>query len=169
MTLSTLVGFQGQVDPEELHAWVNTHLLNEPDAIIDRLWSQENTIANRGWQGFNAWVITHHNNGELFIWDVYDDEDGATGPDVHAYVDFDTAYGYRGPDGEDCNTLHATYIVRLFNEFATPRGLKLFWQNEYTGEWFEGITRLTTLFKSGDQAQEWFKQIVLPMIEGDLK
>lgn len=185
MTLSTYVGFIGDVDPAELHAWVNEHLLEAPHAIVD---VRDDGIWNAPGQGFAAWAMTHHNNGEPVVWwtpetempDYWEKYGGRSAweadqvrerayyakypQDVTAYVDFDTAYGYRGDNGETCDMLHALFIMRLMDEFAEPRGLKVVWQNEYTGEWFPAPEGLQKFLGNGDKAQEWFTSVVQPML-----
>lgn len=82
-------------------------------------------------------------------------------------VSFDTAYGYRGDNGESCSDLHARLVTAL-GQWLDARGLPWKWQNEYTGEWFD---RYDGLAEFGDAhrttgADAWFRNVVLPAIAG---
>lgn len=138
MTLSTKVFLSGgPVDPEELLAWINVNLLDAPDAIRSDFDAGVGapTISNRVGQGLDAWVIITHNNGDPINY--------AQHPrDAVAEIDFDTAYGFRGPNGEGCSALHAGYIRRLLAEYVEPRGLTLAWQDEFTGAIYSGADGL---------------------------
>lgn len=158
MTLSTLVGFEEYTDPQEFHDWINRELLGAPYAKYDVIGPEgkyltstyrygHNTVMNEPSQGLDAWAITHHNNGEVIDWGEGDDEMTAyheemNRPTLSVYVDFDTAYGYRSESGGGCTDLHRDYICRIIDEYATPRGLTVWWQNEYTGEWHKDIEGL---------------------------
>jgi hypothetical protein len=81
-------------------------------------------------------------------------------------VTFDTAYGYRSDEGENCSQLHARLVAQLGN-WLDERGLPWKWQNEYTGEWFDrydGLDEFVNAHKSTGAA-DWFDNIVLPLIE----
>ncbi|MFF4600595.1 hypothetical protein [Amycolatopsis sp. NPDC001319] len=82
-------------------------------------------------------------------------------------VTFDTAYGYRGPDGESCSQLHARLVAQL-GKWLDAKGLPWKWQNEYTGEWFDGYDGLAELVGAHEStgADEWFRGTVLPLIAG---
>lgn len=175
MTLSTNVGFRGNVDAADLHRWVNENLLKAPDAHLKvegpNKWTEWHQISNAPGQGFSAWVITTHNNGDLLVylpedtsdWDEDDIAYHATYPTgMTAVVDFDTTYGYTGPLGEGCTELHAMFIARLYHEYALPRGLEIVWQNEYSGAWNEGLEGFSDFFDGGDDARTWFKELVVP-------
>lgn len=154
MTLSTLVGFEEYTDPQEFHDWINRELLWAPSARFDVYGPKgtehgywQNTIANQPSQGLDAWAITHHNNGEVIEWESHlvegeEPHDVAEEPDLRVYTDFDTAYSYRDNRGFDCTDLHRYYITRIIDEYATPRDLTVWWQNEYTGEWHKDIEGL---------------------------
>lgn len=64
----------------------------------------------------------------------------------HAYIElsFETAYGYRGPDGEDCSALHRTILLSLAS-YVTSHGGEFIWNDEYTGVWHTGIEPISTL------------------------
>lgn len=164
MTLSTLVGFEEHTDPLEFHVWCITNLLNAPDAKFDVIGENgkaltdtyrygHNTIMNEPSQGLDAWLITHHNNGAVIDWGEPEDEEMAeyykeiNRPTLSVYADFDTAYGFHGLDRTTgriigCTDLHRGYIARIIDEYAAPRGLTVWWQNEYTGEWHKDIEGL---------------------------
>lgn len=188
MTLSTYVAFTSPVDPRELHDWVNRELLGATDPRVE---VDETSIGNAPGQGFDAWAITKHNNGKPIVWLERVDVATATRPswydndqewfaaledeerwyskypsNTYAYVDFDTAYGYR-ENGMNCTMLHASYIVRLFKEFAEPRGIDIYWRNEYTGEWYKNLDAagLEDFLGGGDAAMEWFNTSVVPMMQ----
>jgi hypothetical protein len=78
-------------------------------------------------------------------------------------VTFDTAYGYADENGERCNQLHARYIAQL-GAWLDRRGIPWKWQNEYTGEWFDGYNGLAE-FSSSRDATDWFDSVVRPVIE----
>lgn len=77
-------------------------------------------------------------------------------------VSFDTAYGYRGENGETCNQLHARYVGQL-GAWLDKRGIPWKWKNEYTGEWFDGYEGLAEFARNRD-AMDWFDSEVAPVI-----
>lgn len=82
-------------------------------------------------------------------------------------VSFDTSYGYRGPDGEGCSDLHAR-LVRAVGQWCEQRGLPWKWQNEFTGEWFngmDGLDQFGNAFQSTG-AESCFTDVVMPAIRG---
>lgn len=82
-------------------------------------------------------------------------------------VNWDTAYGYRGPNGESCSTLHALYVAAL-GKWCDDRGILWKWKNEYTGEWFDRFDGLAEFGNSHDKpggANDWFTGSVLPAIQ----
>jgi hypothetical protein len=185
MTLSTYIGVVEPVDPAELHAWANEHLLGVKNPAMS---TDATEIANEPGQGFYAWLITHHNNGEPIVWfdptpkdetpSYYDSreeylqelkEEEAeyyTGhPTLSSYMDFDTAYSFReGAMG--CTELHVMYLIKFAKEFAEPRGLTVWWRNEYDGTWHEGLDEdaIKTVLKHGGNASRWFQNVALPAI-----
>src|SRR5690242_14095966 len=58
-------------------------------------------------------------------------------------VSFDTAYGYRGPEG-GCGDLHAR-LVRELGAWLDGRRVRWSWLNEWTGEVHEGYEGLSEL------------------------
>lgn len=77
-------------------------------------------------------------------------------------VTFDTAYGYHGANGETCSQLHARLIAQL-GAWLDKRDAPWKWQNEYTGEWFDGYDGLAE-FASDRGATDWFHNEVAPLI-----
>ena len=180
MTLSTLVAITAPVDATEIHAWANRELLRAPDAEHS-VGSGE--IANAPGQGLDAWLITRHNDGAPINWrqilyvpdekpDYEDDDDYAREcaradamAEAWAVLDFDTAYGYVS-DGKDCGGLHAEYIARICQKVG-PEHVR--WQNEFTGEWHDGLDGLADLGRGAAQAVDWFHTTALPAIIADIE
>lgn len=77
-------------------------------------------------------------------------------------VTFDTAYGYVADDGTRCTQLHARYVAQ-FGAWLDKRGAPWRWQNEYTGEWFDGYDGLRD-FAEDDAATGWFDSQVAPVL-----
>lgn len=190
MTLDTRIVIHENTDAKELHTWINKNLLRAPDAIFTE---DEHNINNTPGQGLAAWLMMEHNNGDLIerqdtnyshedavkeamrwadsIEDAEesvkeDEEYYAEHPQGHIELSFDTAYGYQGPGNIGCTALHTYYIIKLATEYFEPRGLTFSWQNEYSGEWAEGLddAALNKFLRSGDDAMKWF-QSVIPVIE----
>lgn len=177
MTLNTSIFLTGPVDAHELQRFVNTVLLKAPDAETkdepDTDWQTKEptgtwSLDNLPGQGFDAWMmITYRPDGELATEDVWDDDDGyrwLAQKKCTVEISFDTPYGGRSRDGLDCTTLHSAYIVALFH-WAQERGITLEWQNEYTGDYFEGLNGLEDFGNAGDEAMDWFRNVVTPAIE----
>lgn len=89
------------------------------------------------------------------------DGTGACGP-CWLEVSFDTAYGYRGPEG-GCGNLHARLVAEL-GQWLDGKGIRWQWKNEFTGEIHWGYDRLTDLCDGGAEATTWFRDIVEPAI-----
>lgn len=81
-------------------------------------------------------------------------------------VTFDTAYSYRSDSGEGCSQLHARLVAQL-GKWLDDKALPWKWQNEYTGEWFDGYDGLAEFVDShrSTGAADWFNNTVLPLIE----
>lgn len=84
-------------------------------------------------------------------------------------VTFDTAYGYR-ENGESCSDLHARLVTAL-GQWLDAKGLPWKWQNEYTGEWFDGYDGLDDFGDAhrASGADAWFTGTVLPAIAASLR
>lgn len=81
-------------------------------------------------------------------------------------IDFDTAYGYRGPEGMGCADLHAAFIGEL-GRWLDGQGIAWEWRNEYTGEVHGGGERYTALagfMSDGFAGTAWFETAVKPAL-----
>lgn len=98
--------------------------------------------------GLKAWCFMWHNTDGSEI-PLDDDEtsdidredledDLIYRPRSYARLDFDTSYGYTGPNGEGCSDLHGQIVTRLA-QIVTELGGEYAWQDEYTGEWFTDL------------------------------
>lgn len=148
-------------------------------------WSYMNQVG----QGLCAWLIVYYNeSGPQVTQESYEahdedcnlpenkyyDEDSDLCDGEHNYrrprwvtVSFDTGYGYHGPNGEGCGDLHAELVAKL-GQFLDYKGVPWLWENEFTGEFNRGYDKLSDLGRGGENAQEWFKGIVLPTILKEL-
>lgn len=81
-------------------------------------------------------------------------------------VTFDTAYGHKNDRGENCSQLHSRLVAEL-GKWLDTKGLPWKWQNEYTGEWFDGYHGLAEFVGAHEStgAADWFNNTVLPLIE----
>lgn len=181
MTLSTHVYLLTEADPRDVF-FKCRDLLGATDAVHwedDReppTWrdSHRAVLRNRAGSGLNALLwVSYHMGGEMLRANHgcdADCEDDCTGtwhePPHWVDVDFDTAYGYRGPRGEGCGVLHAQLVSQL-GEWLDAQGIMWAWRNEFTGEVHIGdrYERLFDLMGKGDEARAWFEQIVVPVIE----
>lgn len=194
MTLNTNIYVLDEIDPAEVfhQAASLMHVRDDYQFTNGPHWMGSlNAIAAEPGQGYPAWLILQYRPGGVPI--ATADGNAAalathladTDPETHKYCegddhsewerdelyepcwlsfDYDTAYGYRGPNGEDCNDLHAGYI-RQMGAWFDARGIRWKWQNEYTGEIFTGYDGLAQFAHNGDQAQGWFTNDVLPKFE----
>lgn len=74
-------------------------------------------------------------------------------------IDFDTAYGYSGPDGMGCGDLHARLVAQL-GQWLDAKGVRWEWRNEFTGDVHGGddrYERLIELCSGGFEATSWFR------------
>ena len=78
-------------------------------------------------------------------------------------VSFDTAYGYRGDNGERCGDLHARLVAEL-GQWLDTKGLRWRWRNEFTGQVFDRYDGLTELGRGGAEATSWYRDIAAPAI-----
>ena len=176
MTLNTHIYVQGEVNIQELFAFCQELVGSTPDTLIRE---DKGSIANRGGQGLDAWLEIEYGSplraegthGEYCRkspdWDGEEEDDGqcysACTP-CWAKVSFDTAYGFRGPDGSGCTQLHAGYIVKL-GLWLQARDVPFSWQNEYTGEVHQTFRGLDDFLGEGEKARDWFTNTVKPAIE----
>lgn len=195
MTLNTMLVLHEWTDPVELHTWFNKHVLKVADRnpIITET---ATSIGNDCGQGFDAIfdVRWREDHGPI-VWfdvdaerslnlrhvpDIYPTEQDAIDEadetaDLYAdypsgviKINWDTAYGYSGPGGVGCTELHARFIIRLAKEYLEPRGITFAWQNEYSGEWHEGLTGFEDFGQNGREADEWFRTVARPAIEAQI-
>lgn len=170
MTLNTTVAIRGNCNPKEIFLYCRA-LLNTPDNVEIR--EGEKNITHPPGVGLSAWLMLHIVDNIAYDCDDSCDEYDCfhqINPEYNGWataaVSFDTAYSYRGDNGESCSDLHARLITNL-GYFLDQKGLEWQWQNEYTGEWFE---RFDQLDKFGNAhratgADNWFRNIALPAIE----
>lgn len=195
MTLDTRVAIGAPIDAHELYAFCRTLLDTpehvEPDT--GSAWGDERLarIGNPGGIGLAAWLsISYTTDGGPFPRHEHDKwcsveldgeyettqteidahaESVATDPTdngwAYAEVSFDTAYSFRGEDGETCSDLHARLVTAL-GAWLDARAIDWKWRNEHTGEWFNRDDQLTAF---GDAhrstgADAWFRGVVQPAI-----
>lgn len=142
MTLSTDVYIQGQVDLLELKRVV-AEALAEFDqhgrTPEQQLWEGDSKTFRNSWsttvgQGLPAWTFIHY--GSDTKWKQADDEEDEYGyftPKHFASIDFDTAYGYTGPNGEGCAKLHTQLMTRV-GKWLDEQSVPWKWRNEFTGD-----------------------------------
>lgn len=148
-------------------------------------------LSNPGGIGADAWLITYYGvdgpipphvctdgcylddaeyvkEGESRCMDARARDEGSPRESGWAsmVLSFDSSYGHRGPDGESCSDLHRKYI-EVLHAYVTRKGLLIKWQNEFTGEWFDGLDGLDDFAKGGADAGEWFRSTVLPAIAAE--
>lgn len=101
--------------------------------------------------GLAAWCFMYYNtDGSEIARDEHDtddpeavdwDEDIFYVPRSYIRIDFDTAYGYRGPGDEGCSDLHGRIVTYLAG-IVTAHGGEYTWKDEFTGEWFTDLTHV---------------------------
>jgi len=153
MTLSTHIRLVDPLPPERVFQFCQT-LLGDPDTM---LWEHKESYAgqgtmmyaNRSGQGYAAMLwVAYHPDGPLPKEDDPDYEDNR--PTACIDIMFDTTYGYTGPHSSGCADLHAWLIIRIVNDLlsqyvtpgAPPTWPRFYWQNEFTGEWFDSLENL---------------------------
>jgi hypothetical protein len=181
MTLSTKVAIGKPYNVHEVFAFARTLIdtpNGTPDAWADREPYADGTkwMGNPSGLGLAAWLIVRYGvdgpmrhkcdewcDDETHEWaQKHPDENGWAA----IVVDFDTAYSYRGEDGETCSDLHARLVTAL-GQWLDAKGLPWKWQNEYSGEWFDRYDQLDTF---GDAhratgADDWFRKVAIPAIQ----
>lgn len=164
MTLNTAVYLHGHVDREDLYAFCNQLVGGTPRA---KRHVSDKSINNAMGQGFDAlmWIAANADGSpaqpepQAHWEDCEPDCDYNHGPAFHAEITFDTPYGC-GPA-----VLHAGYLVDL-GVWLKGRGVEWSWRNEYTGDIHQGSEPegFKSLMKSGDNADAWFTNVVLPRL-----
>jgi len=180
MTLNTSVLILDPTDRDELYEFVNGLLVLSSEFDSDFVPEKSVTefgIGNHLGQGLPAILdIDAHADGKTMITPEHSDyceddcEHWSCTTSRYAEISFDTAYGYRGPAGENCNTLHMSYILNIA-EWAKERNLRVMWSNEYTGELHspDDTAAIVKFLGSGDDAMKWFNDTVAKLFsEGTL-
>jgi len=149
MTLSTHIRIVDPLSPETVFEFCQS-LLGDPTTMK---WTHEEgyspgtmMYANKGGQGFAAWLsVTYHPDGPLPRDDGDDEPDDR--PLACIDIDLDTTYGYQAKNGAGCGDLHAWLITQVVDWLGDNRArtIKYFWQNEFTGEWFDNLYDLPQL------------------------
>ena len=119
-----------------------------PEFLHKEAWSfpENRQYANRP-QGLQALVwLQYGPDGPLKEYE--DDEAGYSEypfyNDCAMELALDTPYGYENERGGGCNDLHA-YLITQIAPFLNERKLRWAWQDEYTGEWFQGLDDLAKI------------------------
>lgn len=178
MTLDTRIFILDPVDPQEVFDFCNGLLGAKNPRFKEGPsdWDTDKEVIhldNEPGQGFPAWLMTKYRaeGTPLYSEDMtkrdsdpeYYDEEDEDGKDLYRpacfmELSFDTAYGYQDEFG-GCTTLHARYIVDLYN-FLLEKGVRIKWQDEFTGDIHDGIHGIEDFLGGGDEAQEWFKKVL---------
>lgn len=152
MTLCTRVAIGLPTNVHEVFAYCRT-LLGASDSIsIEKGWDWDKvnrTLRHPAGVGLDALLwLTYGADGPI-IRD--EDEESGEGDLPKGWsaieVSFDTAYGYRGEDGESCSELHAR-LVRQLGEWLDRKGLSWKWHDEFYGDWHDGYDMLDQLGKT---------------------
>lgn len=150
MTLSTDMYVQAPVDVVALQYVVKCALaeFDEVGRTPDQqTWNDDSAELSPSFstlvgQGLPAWTYIHF--GAAGTWaqphDEYAedsdyDEDGEPAiqsPKHFARIDFDTAYGYRGENGESCSALHVELMKRV-GAWLDEQSVPWKWRDEFTG------------------------------------
>lgn len=97
--------------------------------------------------GAPGWLWLHYGADGPFetaeSWDAqyaeYGDDDPYPHPGPVMYdLSLDTGYGAKFPNGSGCADIHAAWVAGMA-VFLDVRGIRWRWQNEFTGEWFDGV------------------------------
>lgn len=170
MTLSTDLYIHDQIDAKEVFDFCR-ELIGAPSTY--RFIEDDDSIHGQPGQGLDAWLLVYRlPNGpiqpEPEPHDEYCVEDcGYPHTSAHwVRVNFDTAYGYRGPGGESCGQLHAKYVAQL-GKWLDARSLRWSWRNEFTGEIHESYSGLGDLGQGAQEATDWFHNAVQPIIDAE--
>lgn len=185
MTLNTQVAIVGPIsnrDALDLAIRAVCTAAGEPHlaekAVLDEPSSKYSSDPDVFWwptkcgQGLPAWTgCRYRMDGPLYREDKYETyEDGSdelpyfVAPACSVLIDWDTTYGYTGPNGIGCSDLHSI-AIRYVHDELTRRGLEMHWENEYDGTWHRGIEGLDTLSAAGLEADLWFRHTAQPAIE----
>lgn len=173
MTLSTKVYIHDKIDPKLVFDYCSL-LIGAPESAQYK--QDGDSIAMAPGQGFCAWLIVNHSDGKP----IKSDSNGCDeycetpcdrvsphDPAHWVMVDLDTAYGYRGDDGEGCGDLHAKLVAQL-GKWLDAKSVEWSWENEFTGEIHPGYEGLSALGRGGEEASTWFTNTVLPIITAEV-
>jgi hypothetical protein len=94
-------------------------------------------------------------------WHSEEDPPGIEQRKCQVEISWDTAYGY-SERGIGCTELHARALVLLHSWL--PEGVTLTWQNEFSGEIFDGLTGLEGFLGDGAKANDWYRNVAAPAI-----
>ena len=195
MTLDTRIYVHDPIDHKALFDRCNT-LIGAVNPVFtdeqDTTWRKGEsfvepgspwTISNKPMQGFAAWLMVYYRpDGALRSPERAAEHDEDCDTDCNgtgwahrlacwAEVSIDTAYGYRGDNGEGCGDLHARIVGEL-GLWLDAQGIGWSWMNEFTGEVHGGDSRyreLIGLASSGFEASAWFQTTVLPAIAREVR
>lgn len=118
MTLDTRIGLiNPNLDAETVFKFCASLLGVDDDYMYGRSSTFGGAIAAKPGQGYPAWLI------------VDDSEPG------YIEASFDTAYGYKGDNGEGCHDLHA-WLIREIARWV-PDNTTMFWFAESEGRWYK--------------------------------
>jgi len=181
MTLHTKVALRSTteraVGPTEAFLVIRNLIGAGPDyRTYTREDRETTTVSGQPGHGYPAWIwVEFRPDGQRMAatWISYDGREVSAEqesartlwePAADVIVHFDTSYGYRNDrnDSENCNTLHARYILGLRKAFA---GAEMEWRDEYSGEWHSDLDGLREFVEdSGAEALAWFDDEVLPIL-----
>jgi hypothetical protein len=177
MTLDTRIYVVDEIDLRELFTKCQSLLTQydeqgrAPEQQRSKMYP--GSLDNEPMQDLPAWLMVHHGGERPHRtagdgWKYAEPGDPVCTETEHSpvcwyEVSYDTAYGYRGPDGMGCGDLHARLIAEL-GAWLDGKGVRWKWQNEFTGEVHEGYDRLIELASGGFEATSWFQTTVVPAI-----
>ena len=179
MGVSTLVAFDFHVKPEELLKRLNQEMLLKPSTkfSVDKYEAK-----NFSDQGNLARLSVYHNGGRVIEWDKY--EYGGDIPDAktraslqaelkamrYAYpggmktlINMDTDYSFGSRDSLNAGDIHVGFIFQIHEKIVKPAGGKMMWRDEYSGEWFKGLTGLDRLSRNTINTQQAFNDLLKRM------
>lgn len=171
MTLDTCVYLHDRIDYREVFVRCN-QLIGADEGT--RFTDKDGSISNSPGQGLCAWLYVYHKGeapllraGEHSRYCEPDEPGEDDMPHSTCFphwlsVSFDTAYGYKGPDG-GCGDLHARLVAEL-GQWLDGKGVAWSWLNEFTGTVHQGYDGLTELAGDGARASEWYRDIAAPAI-----
>jgi len=178
VTLDTRVIIQAPAKVQDVFDFCRSLLGAPTDLPFDREpFGRNPAFWNPCGVGLPAWLIVQYGPDGPLLRDTCDDLDEPGHDPADCYtcrkpegfieVSFDTAYGYRGSNGEGCGDLHAALVGKL-GTWCDERRLPWVWKNEFTGEWHTGRESLRELGDAGKAAMDWYTGTVLPAIASEV-